>query len=131
MIGILIACHKDMSENLLDTASFIVGYTPEKVLAFSAQLGVDREKLRLELSLAIGELDSGSGVLVLTDIVGGTPASLADDLLSKKQIEVVTGVNLPMVIASINYREEMVLRRLSKRILKVGKRSIFSLRDSW
>lgn len=130
MIGVLIACHKDMSENLLDTASFIIGQKPEKVATFSAELGYDTEKLKLELSLVIGELESGDGVLVLTDILGGTPTSLADDFLAQKNIEVITGVNLPMVIASINYRKEMSLKRLSKRIAKVGKRSIFSLREA-
>ena len=128
MIGIVIACHKEMSENLLNTVSYIMGSEPERVLAFSADLGMEKEGLKLKLSLAIGEVDSGDGVLVLTDIVGGTPSTLAEEFLPRKRIEVVTGVNLPMVLAAFNYREEMKLKRLSKMVMKTGKGSIFSLR---
>ena len=128
MVGIVIACHLDMAKNILETASFMLGETPPQVNAFSVELGMEKEEMLLGLSLATGEVDQGDGVLVLTDIVGGTPAMLAHELLGKRHIEVVSGVNLPMVLAVINYRDGMTLKRLAKMAVKAGKESIFALK---
>ena len=129
MIGIVIACHMEMADHLLETVSYVLGGRPEKVLAFSVELEADIEKMKLDLTLAIGEVDSGDGVLVLTDIIGGTPSALAKKFMQEKNIEVVTGVNLPMVLAAVNYRDGMSLARLSKMAVKAGKESIFSLKN--
>jgi PTS system mannose-specific IIA component len=129
MIGIVIASHTDMAENILDTVSHIIGERPRQVVAFSTGLGVEQEEIRLGLALAIGEVDSGQGVLILTDISGGTPSALAAEHLAKKRIEVITGVNLPMVMGAVLSREEMTLKRLAKAVLRAGKGSIFSLRS--
>jgi mannose/fructose-specific phosphotransferase system component IIA len=128
MVGIVIACHLDMAKNILDTASYMLGATPEQVNAFSVELGMEKEEMLLGLSLATGEVDQGDGVLVLTDIVGGTPAMLAHELLGKRHIEVVSGVNLPMVLAVVSYRDGMSLKRLAKMAIKAGKESIFALK---
>jgi PTS system mannose-specific IIA component len=129
MIGIVIASHTDMAENILDTVSHIIGERPRQVVAFSTGLGVEQEEIRLGMALAIGEVDSGQGVLILTDISGGTPSALAAEHLAEKRIEVITGVNLPMVMGAIFSREEMTLKRLAKAVLRAGKGSIFSLRS--
>lgn len=128
MVGIVIACHLDMAGNILETASFMLGERPQQVNAFSVELGMEKEEMLLGLSLATGEVDQGDGVLVLTDIVGGTPAMLANELLEKRHIEVVSGVNLPMVLAVVNYRDGMTLKRLAKMAVKAGKESIFAIR---
>ena len=128
MVGIVIACHLDMAKNIFETASFMLGETPEQVNTFSVELNMEKEEMLLGLSLATGEVDQGDGVLVLTDIVGGTPAMLANELLEKRHIEVVSGVNLPMVLAVVNYRDGMTLKRLAKMAVKAGKESIFAIR---
>jgi mannose/fructose/sorbose-specific phosphotransferase system IIA component len=130
MIGIVIACHLDMAKNLLETVSYVFGETPKNTHAVSIELSTQNEELKLQLALAINEVDSGDGVIVLTDIIGGTPSVIAREFLSKKNVEVVTGVNLPMVLATVNYREEMSLKRLSKMAVKAGKASILSLGDT-
>lgn len=129
MIGIAIIGHTDMAENILDTVSHIIGERPRQVVAFSTGLGVEKEEIKLGLTLAIGEVDSGDGVLILTDISGGTPASLLDEYLDKKKIEVITGMNLPMALGAVLSRETMTLRRLAKMAVKAGKASIFSLKS--
>jgi len=128
MIGIVIASHTDMAENILDTVEHIIGERPRQVVAFSTGLGVEKEEIKLGLTLAIGEVDSGDGVLILTDISGGTPSALAAEYLTEKKIEVLTGVNLPMAMGAIMSREGMTLRRLATAALRAGKGSIFSLR---
>jgi PTS system mannose-specific IIA component len=129
MIGILIATHTDMADNILDTVAHIVGRRPPQVMAFSTGLGAEEEKLRMDLALAIGEVDSGDGVLILTDIIGGTPSTLASQYLAEKNIEVITGVNLPMVLEAVVSREGNSLKQLARMALRAGKGSIFSLKS--
>ncbi|MBN2224699.1 MAG: PTS mannose transporter subunit IIC [Deltaproteobacteria bacterium] len=129
MIGIVIASHTDMAENILDTVEHIIGERPPKVVTFSTGLGVEKEEIKLGLSLAIGEVDSGDGVLVLTDISGGTPSVLLAEYPDEKKIEVITGVNLPMALEAVVSREGKTLKRLAKMAVKAGKVSIFSLKS--
>ncbi len=129
MIGILIASHTNMAENILHTVAHITGERPRQVMAFSTGLGAEKEKMKMDLALAIGEVDSGQGVLILTDISGGTPSALASEYIGEKNIAVITGVNLPMALGAVVSREGMTLNRLAKVALKAGKGSIFFLKS--
>jgi PTS system mannose-specific IIA component len=129
MVGIVIASHTSMAENILDTVAHIIGERPRQVVAFTTGLGAEREEMKLDLTLAIGEVDSGDGVLILTDISGGTPSALVSEYLTQKKIEVITGVNLPMALGAVLSREGMTLKRVAKMAVKAGKGSIFSLKS--
>jgi PTS system mannose-specific IIA component len=96
MIGVVVATHGGLAEELLRTAEGIVGKL-ERCEAVSIGASLSMEDCRNRLEEAVRRVDEGAGVLVLTDMFGGTPANLALTLLDER-LEVVTGVNLPMLL---------------------------------
>ena len=104
MVGVVVVTHGKLGEELLATAHGIVGELPAaRAVAVSAEQSM--EEARMSLGQAIAELDQGQGVLVLTDMFGGTPANLALTFLDQHKVEVVTGVNLPMLLKLSTVRE--------------------------
>ena len=106
MIGILIVSHGAFGESLIHSASHVLGKRP----LYLRQLGVTVHD-DPEAILPVGEdlirfLDQGQGVLVLTDIYGATPSNIAMKLIRPGRVEGVAGVNLPMLIRAITYRDE-------------------------
>jgi len=106
MIGILIVAHGAFGEALIHSASHVLGKRP----LFLRQLGVTVHD-DPDAILPVGEdlirfLDQGQGVLVLTDIYGATPSNIAMKLIKPGRVEGVTGVNLPMLIRALTYRDE-------------------------
>jgi mannose PTS system EIIA component len=106
MIGILILSHGAFGESLIHSASHVLGKRP----LFLRQLGVtvhdDPETMLPVAEDLIRFLDQGQGVLVLTDIYGATPSNIAARLLKPGRVEGISGVNLPMLIRALTYREE-------------------------
>jgi PTS system mannose-specific IIA component len=96
MVGLVVATHGALAAELLRTAEGIVG-SLERCEAVSVGAGSYMEEARTRLGDAVKRVDDGDGVLVLTDMFGGTPANLALTFLDEK-LEVVTGVNLPMIV---------------------------------
>ena len=96
MIGLVLATHGKLAEELLRTAESIVGPL-ERCEAVSIDAGSSLDEARERLQAAVTRVEGGDGVLVLTDMFGGTPANLALGFLDER-LEVVTGVNLPMVL---------------------------------
>ena len=104
MVGLVLATHGKLAEELLRTAEGVCG-TLEQCRAVSVGASLAMEEARGLLAEAIRAVDSGDGVLVLTDMFGGSPANLALTFLDEK-IEVVTGVNLPMLVKLSTCRSE-------------------------
>jgi len=104
MIGLVVATHGGLAEELLRTAEGVCGKL-EQSRAVSVAASTAMDEARAELAQAIGAVDGGEGVLVLTDMFGGTPANLALTFLDDK-IEVITGVNLPMLLKLSTCRAE-------------------------
>ena len=106
MIGILLITHGTLGEALLQCACHVLNKRPDRI----AQLGVSGQDDPLDLLPLAREMlawtDSGSGVLVLTDIYGASPANIARKLMSPGRVEAVAGVNLPMLLRALNYREK-------------------------
>jgi PTS system mannose-specific IIA component len=123
MIGLLIVTHCDLGKELLNAAEFIVG-SIEAVDTFSITQTVDSEKLRKTLEGKISALNKGSGVLILTDMFGGTPSNLSLSFLKEGKVEVLTGVNLPMIIAFVQYRSNLTLKELAQKAQEAGKLGI-------
>src|SRR5512138_2451997 len=96
MVGLVVATHGRLAEELLRTAEGIVGPL-QQCEAVSVGAGVSMEDARARLAEAVKRVDTGEGTLVLTDMFGGTPANLALTFLDEK-VEVITGVNLPMIV---------------------------------
>ena len=114
MIGILIVSHGAFGESLIHSASHVLGKRP----LFLRQLGVtvhdDPEAILPVAEDLIRFLDQGQGVLVMTDIYGATPANIACRLLKPGRVEGISGVNLPMLIRALTYRDEPLAALVEK-----------------
>ncbi len=122
MVGIVLVTHGELGRVLLETAQVIVGETPccEAVSVDTAR-GMD--VVLDEVKAAVAACDQDMGVLVLTDMFGGTPTNLSLSLLVAGKLEVVTGVNLPMVLKVLGNRE-MELPKLASEAKSSGKQGI-------
>lgn len=123
MIGLLIVTHCDLGKEFLNAAEFIVGRL-EGVEVISITQSSDSEKIRKTIEEKIKTLNKGKGVLILTDMFGGTPSNLSLSFLKDEAVEVLTGVNLPMVIAIAQNRTRMSLSELAEKAQEAGKASI-------
>src|SRR4051812_45055910 len=117
MIGILIVSHGAFGESLIHSASHVLGKRP----LYLRQLGVtvhdDPDAILPVAEDLIRFLDRGEGVLVLTDIYGATPSNIASRLLVPGRVEGVAGVNLPMLIRALTYRDEATLADLVEKAI--------------
>jgi mannose PTS system EIIA component len=123
MIGLLIISHCDLGKEFLNAAEFIVGRM-EAAEAISITQTTESEELLEAISSKIKGLNHGQGVLVLTDMFGGTPSNLSLSFLKEKSVEVLTGVNLPMVVAVAQDRDRLTLSELGEKAQQAGRRSI-------
>jgi mannose PTS system EIIA component len=114
MIGILIVSHGALGESLIHSASHVLGKRP----LYLRQLGVtvhdDPDAILPMAEDLIRFLDQGAGVLVMTDIYGATPSNIATRLLRPGRVEGLAGVNLPMLIRALTYRDLPLLKALEK-----------------
>ncbi len=124
MIGIVIVTHSQLGEALIEAAAFILGRKPEATVAVSVDLNENAEKLRNQIAKAIKKVRQEKGVLVLTDMFGGTPSNLSYSFLEDGKVEVISGVNLPILIKANSAREEKELSALAVTLEAFGKRSI-------
>ena len=123
MIGLLIISHCNLGKEFLNAAEFIVGRL-EAADAISITQTTESEDLLKTISKKIKDLNRGKGVLVLTDMFGGTPANLSLSFLKEESVEVLTGVNLPMVVAVAQDRNRLTLSELGEKAQQAGRRSI-------
>ncbi len=123
MVGLVVAAHGKLAEELIRTAEGVCGKL-EQCRAVSVGASSAMEVAKAELTEAIHAVDSGDGVLVLTDMFGGSPANLALTFLDEK-IEVVTGVNLPMLVKLSTCRAESApLRDTAQMLSAYGQKNI-------
>ena len=123
MIGLLIVTHSNLGKEFLNAAEFIVGRL-ESVDAVAITQTADSERIRKMIQEKVSALDHGEGVLILTDMFGGTPSNISLSFLKEEMVEVLTGVNLPMVIAIAQNRSDMKLSELAEKAQEAGKTSI-------
>ena len=124
MIGIVIVTHRNLGDALIDATEFILGNRPEAVAPISIDLNEKADKLRKKISEGIKTVKSKDGVLILTDMFGGTPSNLSYSFLEEGHIEVLSGVNLPILIKAVNARQKMALDELAECLVEYGKKSI-------
>lgn len=123
MVGILVVTHRRLAQELVATAELIVGEIDNCIgLSLDPDLPVD--DLRQQITKAMDEVNDGDGVIVLTDMFGGTPSNLSLSFLNEEGIEVVTGVNLPMLLKLAHSREDSKVDELARVIKDYGRRSI-------
>ena len=124
MIGVLVVTHCQLGDALLEAAEFILGERPEAMAAISIDLKEDADKLRNKIIDGIKKLKSEDGVLILTDMFGGTPSNLSYSFLEEGRIEVISGVNLPILIRAATARKTQSLTDLAANLEAFGKKSI-------
>jgi PTS system mannose-specific IIA component len=128
MVGAVIIAHAFIGKELIATAEYIVGKI-EGITTVSIDSEMNAFEARKTISRAIKEVERGDGVLLITDLFGGSPSNIAFSFLNNEKIEVVTGVNLPMILTFWNKKESMGLMELAKTIQLSGARSISRAKD--
>src|SRR4051794_5396318 len=111
-IGGIIVSHGQVANELLTAAEAVVGELSH-ITAVSIGWHDDVEMARAEIERAISEVSGGNGVLILTDMFGGTPTNIAAMFLKENEVEIVTGVNLPMVIKLASNTKDIPLHELA------------------
>ncbi|HNY64524.1 MAG TPA: PTS sugar transporter subunit IIA [Deltaproteobacteria bacterium] len=123
MVGIIVVAHGRLAEALAEAAEMIVGRV-EAFRACSFFQGSDVDKLRKTLKTSIKEVSSGQGAIILTDMFGGTPSNISLSFLEENEVEVITGVNLPMVITALTKREGKSISELAQLLKEQGSHNI-------
>ena len=122
-VGVVIVSHYRLGEEMLQATRLIVPDAPPfRAVGIDPRLRVD--EMRAAIGAALDAADEGSGVLVLTDMFGGTPSNVSLSFLGERRVSVVTGVNLPMLIKLATLREEKPLPELASFVKQYGQRNI-------
>lgn len=106
MIGLILVTHGRLAEHFVEAMEHVVG-GQEAIATICIGPSDDMEQRRQEIADAIAQVDTGSGAIILTDLFGGTPSNLAISLLDAGRIEVIAGINLPMLIRLAGARKAM------------------------
>lgn len=123
MIGIVVVTHGRLADELVAATEHVVGPL-EACSAISIGADDDMERRRDDIRAAVNAADKGDGVVILTDMFGGTPSNLAISLLEKGRIEVIAGANLPMLIKLAEARSRLSVDELADSAVDAGKRYI-------
>ncbi len=123
MIGLVLVTHGRLAQEFIAATEHVVG-PQENVRAVCIRPDDDMEARRKEILDAIAAVDSGDGVILLTDMFGGTPSNLAISVMDRTKIEVVAGVNLPMLIKLTDIRHSTPLAEAVERAQEAGRKYI-------
>ncbi len=124
MVGVVLVTHPDLGNSCIRTAESICGKIPALVTV-SIDTKQDINELRRIISTAIKSVDGGKGVLVITDMFGGTPSNMSLVFLNDGRVEVLTGLNLPMLTKVSACREGRTLKEFAKLVKESGQRNIY------
>jgi PTS system mannose-specific IIA component len=127
-VGGVIVTHGQLAGELLAAAEMIVG-SVKHITSVSIGWHDDVDLARSEIERAIQRVQEGRGVLILTDMFGGTPTNIASMFLAEDEVEVVTGVNLPMVIKLAGQQDEESLGDVARRVRNQGQEGIYLAGD--
>jgi PTS system mannose-specific IIA component len=120
----LLIAHGNLAGEMLNALEFIAGRQPRfRALAIDHALDVD--SARDCLAKVLDEHDSGGGVMILTDLFGGAPSNIALSFMDERNIEIVAGVNMPMLIHAATLDESLTLRQKADKLRDYGKNNVF------
>jgi PTS system mannose-specific IIA component len=128
MIGVVVVTHGQLATELVNAAEMIVGELPQFV-GVSIGWHDDVNDARQDIAQAIERVDGDAGVLLLTDMFGGTPSNLGLTFLETNRIEVITGVNLPMLIKLASLRSSADLLGVAREMREHGRNAIWVASD--
>jgi mannose PTS system EIIA component len=124
MIGILVVAHANLGAALIETVEFILGKEQEQIMSISIDIQQNPELLRKKIKQGISKVKSDNGVIILTDMFGGTPSNLSYSFLEEGTVEVISGVNLPILLKAVTARQKMDMEKLTDSLVTHGKKSI-------
>jgi PTS system mannose-specific IIA component len=123
MIGILIVTHQELAEAFTSVWDLILG-RQEGIVAISLDPSAPPEVSRQQIQQGLLQVNNGNGVVILTDMLGGTPSNLTLSFLQEGKVEVITGVNLPMLMKLAQLREQDDLREVALALQQSGQKGI-------
>lgn len=123
MTGVIVATHGKLASALLDEAIRITGPV-ERAVPLEVSTRIPLAELRELFQRAVAEVGDAGGTLILVDLLGGTPCNLGLPLCGRRDVEVVTGTNLPMVMRALLKRDDLPLAELAAEVAAYGARSI-------
>jgi mannose PTS system EIIA component len=129
MIGLLLITHDQLGNALVATSTHVLGKTPEQVSVIEVGAGSDPRDLTPMARSRVAQLNTGDGVLVMTDVFGASPANLACKLVEPGTIEAVAGVNVPMILRALSSRTQG-MPHLLKRVVGGGCEGVFRIECS-
>jgi mannose PTS system EIIA component len=123
VVGVLVVSHGRLADALISSVQFLVGklHRIKGVPVWPEDTG---RQVRDRIQQGMAEVDDGDGVLILTDLLGGPPTTLSESFLNDETVEVVTGVNVPMLLTVSSYRKGKPLHEICDLVKKSGRRSI-------
>ena len=124
MVGVVVVTHCHLADEMISAAKLVVGEELRQFHPVAIDPREDSEGIREKIIAAIRKVDEGKGVLILTDMYGGTPSNISLSFLEDKKVEVITGVNLPMLLKLATYKNDMDLETLASFITEYGQRNI-------
>jgi PTS system mannose-specific IIA component len=124
MTGLLVVTHAGLGKALIETVEFIMGTRYENLMSISIDIKENPDLLLKKIKKGIKKVRDDQGVIIFTDMFGGTPSNLSYSFLEEGKVEVMTGVNLPILLKAVDIRGEKTLMEATEIILKYGKRSI-------
>jgi PTS system mannose-specific IIA component len=126
MVGIIIAAHLRLAEELLNTARIITGSPLDNFRTVSINIDDNPDQVHEKLLAAVREVNTPDGTLILVDMFGGTPSNLSLSLLSRGKIEIITGANLPMIVEAAGSSHKVNLAEMISLLIASGQRGIRS-----
>ncbi len=123
MIGVLIVTHRELAEALISVCYLIIG-RQEGMVAVSLDPSESPETSMEQIKSGLNRVNNGQVVIILTDMLGGTPSNLSLSFLQEGKVEVVTGVNLPMLMKLAHLREAKDLKEVASALRKSGQHGI-------
>lgn len=123
MIGGIIVSHGKLAEEILNALTIILGEAPN-IEAISIGWYDDVEDSKKKISQSLKRVNQKNGVVIFTDMFGGTPSNLSFSFLKDNQIEIITGVNLPMLIKFVSLQRSYNLKEVAKKVVEQGKKNI-------
>ena len=116
MIGLLIIAHGNLGESLIACANHVMNKQTPQLASLQVNICDDPSDLLPLAQALVDSLDTGEGVLVLSDMYGATPCNLVIKLLASKNVQAVAGVNLPMLVRVLTYRKESLAKIVEKAV---------------
>jgi PTS system mannose-specific IIA component len=126
MISLLIVAHGNLGDSLIQCATFVLGNRPEALENLDLSACKDPAEMLKRAEARLTEMDQGEGVLILTDVYGATPCNTVCKILHTRDVEAIAGVNLPMLLKALTYRDRGMAVLVEKAVAG-GQAGIFNI----